>query len=231
MQVLLDPHLSDLPTAPQLLLTGHSAGGAVASLLYAHIMAVGARDNPSTKSSLQSLNTKFSAIHLITFGAPPVTSPPILFQSQMPNLFDTRPGRVGIRGLHQAAFYAIVNEGDPIPRADEGYIGALLRVFVSVGQPKPGPPPALSLSSRLTAVSLEERLVCELPKMELKNAGKVVLVRHRRGNPAGTHNVQFWLVPQDGEDGCLEKMLFGNPKMHPMREYLERLGLAHGKTA
>ena len=196
----------------------------MAGMLYAHMMVVGAE-----KSSLQSLSTKFSAVHLITFGAPPVTSPPIPPPSQLANSSGSRGGIRERNVANQAAFYAIVNEGDPIPRADERYIGALLRVFVSAGQPKASSPPALSLSSQFAAVSLDGRLVCELPKMELKNAGKVILVRPKVCNNLGNYKVQFWNVPRDGQDGCLEKMLFGNPKMHPMREYLERLGLAHGK--
>lgn len=36
-------------------------------------------------------------------------------------------------------------------------------------------------------------------------------------------------MPGDGHEGCLEEMLFGNPAMHHMAKYLERLGLVKGE--
>jgi hypothetical protein len=215
-----------MPTSPQLLLTGHSAGGAVASILYAHMMA-----KVTSPSSLQSLSSKLSAIHLITFGAPPVISPPIPSPSQLLAFSPSELGRGGIReknAFNHTAFYAIINEGDPIPRADEKYIDALLRVFVSVGPPNPSPlstMPDSSLMSQLVGISLDgldkQGPVCQLPEMELKNAGKLLLIRQR--NSPGT--TRFWNVPEEGMEGSLQGMLFGNPKMHRMLTYLERLGI------
>jgi Lipase (class 3) len=212
--------------SPQLLFTGHSAGGAVASILYAHMLATS-----TSPSSLQSLSLKLSAIHLITFGAPPVTSPPIPSPSQLLACSPSELARGGIReknALNLTAFYAIINEGDPIPRADEKYIDALLRVFVSLGPPKSShlsKMPDSSVSSQLAGISLDGRgkqgPVYQLPEMELKNAGTQLLIRKRDSRSTA----RFWNVPEDGNEGSLQSMLFGNPRMHRMLTYLERLGI------
>jgi hypothetical protein len=130
--------------------------------------------------------------------------------------------------FNHTAFYAIINEGDPVPRADQKYIDALLRVFVSVGPPKSPPLSTMadpSLSSQLAGISLDGRgkqgPICPLPEMELKNAGTLLLIR-KRDSPGKT---RFWNVPEDENEGSLQSMLFGNPRMHRMLTYLERLGI------
>lgn len=71
--------------------------------------------NYNTTSALRLIAFKFSTIHLITFGAPPVTSPSILHQA-----LSSPPNNSRIAGtreqtlLNDSAFYAILNEGDPI---------------------------------------------------------------------------------------------------------------------
>ncbi|KAL4882661.1 Alpha/Beta hydrolase protein [Aspergillus karnatakaensis] len=92
----------------QLLFTGHSAGGAVAALLYAHMMS-------KNSSSLADLHPKFSSIQCITFGAPP-TSNPALSTAHHPS---------------SSTFLSIINEGDPVPRMDKEYIEALLIIYIS----------------------------------------------------------------------------------------------------
>ncbi|RHZ50757.1 hypothetical protein CDV55_102491 [Aspergillus turcosus] len=90
----------------QLLFTGHSAGGAVASLLYAHIRS----KNPS---SLNQLGSRFTLTHCVTFGSPPVTAPAL------------------IASHPQSVFHAIINEGDPVPRLDKDYAESLLQLYIS----------------------------------------------------------------------------------------------------
>ncbi|KXH68236.1 vegetative cell wall protein gp1 [Colletotrichum salicis] len=53
--------------AYSLLITGHSAGGAVASLLYAHMLAT----SPRAGSELNALTGCFKRVHCVTFGTPP----------------------------------------------------------------------------------------------------------------------------------------------------------------
>ncbi|KAL5596336.1 hypothetical protein FOVSG1_010025 [Fusarium oxysporum f. sp. vasinfectum] len=81
--------------------TGHSAGGAVAAMIFLHFVC----HCPSELS-----NAKFS---LITFGAPPVTSTNITELAQ--SLPQTRH------------IYAVVNEHDLVPRVDQGYIASIIR--------------------------------------------------------------------------------------------------------
>ena len=93
-----------------LLFTGHSAGGTIASLLYAHMLA------SSVKSELISLRKSFNRIHCLTFGAPPVSLYPLTTTEDM--------------GL----FISIIIEGDPVPRADSKYVQSLAALLLL---PKP----------------------------------------------------------------------------------------------
>ncbi|PFH61077.1 hypothetical protein XA68_18285 [Ophiocordyceps unilateralis] len=101
--------------AHSLVLTGHSAGGAVAALLYMHMVA----DN-TEGSELARLAACFRRVHCVTFGAPPVSLLPL-----------TKPSSI---------FLSFVNEGDPVARADKAYVKSLLALLASPG-PVPGPTP------------------------------------------------------------------------------------------
>jgi len=106
--------LKDISPAekPILLLTGHSAGGAIASMLYAHLHSLAQTD-------LSNLRDKFGFIHCITFGAPPITLPPLVASNG------------------SSILLSFINESDPIPRCDREYLNSLLRLYVSP-MPKPG---------------------------------------------------------------------------------------------
>lgn len=101
-----------------LLITGHSAGGAVASLLYAHMVA----SSTQAASELNLLTGCFRRVHCITFGAPPISLLPL-----------KKPER---RDLAKSLFFSFVNEGDPVARADRQYIKSLIGLF-STSTPKP----------------------------------------------------------------------------------------------
>lgn len=96
-----------------LVVTGHSAGGAVASLLYMHMMAT----SRQAESELNVLTGCFKRVHCITFGAPPVSLLPL-----------QKPAR---HELRKSCFLAFVNEGDPVARADKAYVKSLLELFAS----------------------------------------------------------------------------------------------------
>ncbi|KAK7911051.1 vegetative cell wall protein gp1 [Apiospora marii] len=95
-----------------LLITGHSAGGAVAALLYSHMLAT----SRSAASELNHLTSCFKRVHCVTFGAPPVSLLPL-----------AKPE--GRSDLKKSLFLAFVNEGDPVARADKAYIKSLLELF------------------------------------------------------------------------------------------------------
>ncbi|ROV92413.1 hypothetical protein VPNG_09598 [Cytospora leucostoma] len=100
-----------------LLITGHSAGGAVAALLYSHMLST----SPEADSELNALTGRFRRVHCVTFGAPPVSLLPL----QKP---EGRPE------LSKSLFMSFVNEGDPVARADKAYVRSLLELFA-----KPAP--------------------------------------------------------------------------------------------
>lgn len=235
LRILLDQSLTKFSRPPQLLFTGHSAGGAVASILYAHLnnknqhspsstQSLYSQPAPHTSSSLEKLSSKFSLVHLITFGAPPVTAPSIQLSLDRSS------------ASSNPVCYAIINEGDPIPRADDAYIDALLRLFVYV------PPttqtslasntPASTLSSlnyQISATQLgsseQTSLKYDLPKPQLRNAGKILLLRAGGSTSSASRLPVFWNTPKEGSQGALEDMLFANFAMHHMLKYLERLGV------
>ncbi|KAI9815503.1 MAG: hypothetical protein M1827_002637 [Pycnora praestabilis] len=120
-----------------LLITGHSAGGAVASLLYAHMFAEDVQSELNiltgckqpfypTSPIIYTLSNPlltnrvlpgFKRVHCITFGAPPVSLLPL----QKPST----------PRLRKSLFMSFVNEGDPVPRADKAYVRSLLDLYAT----------------------------------------------------------------------------------------------------
>lgn len=96
-----------------------------------------------------------------------------------------------------ASFLSIVNNGDPVVRADKPYIRTLLEVYV-----KPNP---------------EERL--DFAASELFNCGSVILLHDR--------NVESEDADIDAVEATdsIGSVLFGNVKAHSMKQYLTMLQL------
>ncbi|KAI9771960.1 MAG: hypothetical protein M1839_002593 [Geoglossum umbratile] len=92
------------------LFTGHSAGGAVASLVFAHLLSTAAQTYPSLKFSN------------ITFGSPPVTR-----QNLSPLTRGNHPSETN-RGL----VLDFVNEYDLVARADPNYIRSLVDLYRTI---------------------------------------------------------------------------------------------------
>ena len=118
-----------------LLITGHSAGGAVASLLFCHMLS------EVVTSELTYLNGCFKRVHCITFGAPPISLRPL-----------SKPLNRE-RHLRKSLFLSFINEGDPVPRADRAYIRSLLDLYASPA-PRPAtrplpPPNGIASASKL----------------------------------------------------------------------------------
>lgn len=92
---------------PSLLFTGHSAGGAMAAILYSHMLS------NSVYSDLTALASQFPSINCVTFGAPPVSLTPL-------------PGRDHGSGV----FLAFANEGDPVLRlSNAAYMKSLAKLM------------------------------------------------------------------------------------------------------
>lgn len=188
-----------------LLFTGHSAGGAVASLLYMHMMTT------LVETELNILTGCFRRVHCVTFGTPPLSLLPL----------QTPSGRRYERNI----FYNFANEGDPVVRADKQYLSTLTRIIAA--------PSPLS-HSNTSQQSLREKVSRQafkygsspqvsmvpmrwtVPPATLSNAGRMVLLREQPGVNGSIEAVQI-------TDEQLRDVVFGDPEMHHMELYKHRV--------
>ncbi|KAK8047531.1 Alpha/Beta hydrolase protein [Apiospora saccharicola] len=133
-----------------LLITGHSAGGAVAALLYSHMLST----SRSAASELNHLTSCFKRVHCVTFGAPPVSLLPLAKPENRPD-------------LKKSLFLAFVNEGDPVARADKAYIKSLLELFQA-----PVPGDTTKNSSGRKGSSSSGSSHCSTPELPKRPSGK-----------------------------------------------------------
>lgn len=232
--------------AYSLLITGHSAGGAVAALLYAHMLS----ESPQAQSELSSLTGCFRRVHCVTFGAPPVSLLPL-----------QKPEGPRAAELRKSIFLSFVNEGDPVARADKAYVKSLLELFAT---PAPAiatlakPPSKMGLlecpkqkaskSSLASAKSgksaksskargagsappsnSSKKPVWKVPPSPLSNAGRIVVLRSgdQRARLKGKKTVEERLnegvVAQVATDEQLRGVIWGDPVAHMMKLYAGRL--------
>lgn len=207
-----------------LLMTGHSAGGAVASLLYAHMLA------EQVKSELNTLTGCFKRIHCLTFGTPPISLLPL-----------TKPPTLRYK---KSLFMSFINEGDPVPRADKAYVRSLLNLYAS---PAPGSKciasvPALKPCKRkakakkakgqpsnaLSAPTAPVQApVWRVPAGALSNAGRLVVLRESENSTTGVEGDVKAEITCDQE---LRGVVFGNPVMHMMKVYARRVEILATKA-
>jgi hypothetical protein len=215
-------------TSCSLLVTGHSAGGAVASLLYSHMLS------QAVQSELNILTGCFKRVHCVTFGAPPVSLLPL----QKP---DTADGR-----LRKCLFHSFLNEGDPVVRAEKAYIKSLVDLL---SRPIPSLPSLPQKSSVAALASLGasmsrldlslvptakkpkpaklkhtdiplRKLWWDVPPATLSNAGRLVVLRVPDGHGRNRESeVTACLV----KDEQLRQVIFGDPLVHSMNLYSERI--------
>jgi hypothetical protein len=221
-----------------LLITGHSAGGAVAGLLYSHMLSA----SPKAESELNILTGYFKRVHCVTFGAPPVSLLPLATPSNPL--------------LRKSLFLSFVNEGDPVPRADKAYVRSLLDLYST---PAPGQsclesvtperlqPLVSSLggksSSSLTVNKIRpapkksktapvpgQAPIWRVPEATLSNGGRLVLLRSvelYESRPNRKKHVQERMnegvVAQMVTDELLRGVIWGDPVCHMMRLYARRI--------
>ncbi|SCN90949.1 uncharacterized protein FFE2_07154 [Fusarium fujikuroi] len=144
-QVTADKSLKDV------VFTGHSAGGAVAAMVFLHFVC----HCPSELS-----NAKFS---LVTFGAPPITSKNVTELTQA--LPQTRH------------IYAVVNEHDLVPRVDQGYITSIIMLYRSAY----GLPLSELNNSTFanTQGDRKDIAIWELPPPDFYVVGNVIILRSK----------------------------------------------------
>ncbi|KAM5432034.1 hypothetical protein MferCBS31731_007620 [Microsporum ferrugineum] len=211
-----------------LVITGHSAGGAVASLLYAHILS------STLRSELIYLRDRFKRIHCFTFGSPPVSLLPI--------------NKPADPKYAKWLFYTFINEGDPVCRADKPYVRSLVSLYKSPA-PGPLPPPTTrsrsstttttngsssSSSSRPSKLSflkdrressdrsdLEREVFWPVPSPTLTLPGCLIVLRGNRDNPRDKDVVEAYLTHNEQLAG----VVFGDVMMHMMTLYERRIQL------
>jgi len=186
-----------------LLFTGHSAGGAVASLLYAHMLS------KSIESELTVLAGVFRRIHCINFGVPPITLLPL---------------QVPIAHVdHKNQFLSFVNEGDPVTRADRPYFMSLIRLLAESAPMNNSHP---RLKQKLSRANLRadirpskgsSRPWWPVPDATLSNAGRLVLLREKFNSKNGA------VEAMQLTDSDLRGRVFGDVSMHSMELYNDRL--------
>ncbi|KAM0429702.1 hypothetical protein ACHAPT_006308 [Fusarium lateritium] len=188
-----------------LMLTGHSAGGAVAALLYSHMLA----ETGEAETELNALSNCFKKIHCVTFGAPPVSLLPL-----------AKPDRPNLRN---SVFLSFINEGDPVVRADKAYVRSLLQLLTS-------PPPSSKKPKSSISKSRSRPLpIWNVPPCTLSNAGRLVILRTK--DPRAKHKDRKTLRERIDEGvvavTCLDEQLrgviWGDPICHLMSLYADRI--------
>lgn len=247
-----------------LILTGHSAGGAVAALLYCHMLS------QTITSELTELQDLFKRIHCVTFGAPPISLLPL-----------EKPS--GKRQYEKNFFFAFVNEGDPVVRADKTYVRSLLELYARADPqqnsciPFSSATPSSSSSLRLPLCSISQKTTTpntntarkpksqstwSVPEATLSLAGRVVVLRTPKvasnysssssSHRASRHDVSYHASDQRNDhkkktdhsssssffssssshisleavtasDADLRGLIFGDPFMHTMDLYAQRV--------
>lgn len=187
--------------AHSLIMTGHSAGGAVASLLFCHMLS------DYMRSELTHLRRFFKRVHCVTFGAPPVS----LWPLQLPRSNHLAPNR--------SMFFAFINEGDPVPRAEKAYILSLLELYSS---------PTSETQERCG-----KPLKWRVPPPTLSTGGRLVLLRKKQ-RPRHSSSFPSLVRSQtarsgEGVEACmisysqLQEVVFGDPLKHTMDLYARRI--------
>lgn len=201
-----------------LLITGHSAGGAVAALLYSHMLAA----TKAAESELNILTSSFKRVHCVTFGTPPISLLPI-----------ARPDRPELKN---SVFLSFMNEGDPVTRADKPYVKSLLELLAS-----PAPEPSRSKESsdskskssraKSKSRSKSSKPVWPVPACTLSNAGRIVVLRSGHSDdgrgPRDRMTIRDRLDEGVVANVCREEQLrnviWGDPVEHLMRLYAGRI--------
>ena len=215
-----------------LLMTGHSAGGAVASLLYSHMLAEGVSSELNTltgckyiriydsgcRKRLLTIIIGFKRLHCFTFGTPPISLLPL-----------NKPSTLRYK---KSLFMSFINEGDPVPRADKAYIRSLLNLYAS---PAPGstciaplpalkpckrPKPRKALTAPKVTTSSTQSYIWRVPPGTLSNAGSLIVLRENQTNADGPNDDVKAEITSDQE---LRGVVFGDPVMHMMKVYARRV--------
>ncbi|KAH7128564.1 Alpha/Beta hydrolase protein [Dendryphion nanum] len=202
-----------------IILTGHSAGGAVASLVFMKLLLTFADKEPSLKLSC------------ITFGAPPTLSADITKALRSEPKFRNQHG----------PNIAFVNEFDLVPRADQTYIRSLIDIYRSLYNLEPLmvdairkdnekvdehsyvlPPLIFGDKNNIEAISkLNQGRCWQLPQAEYNIIGDLVLLRKVREEG----NVRQILLAQSISLLDYQSLVYCGIETHSRTHYGERIHL------
>lgn len=203
-----------------LVLTGHSAGGAVAALLYCHMLS------QTVTSELTELQDLFKRVHCITFGAPPISLLPL----QKPT---------GKTRYDKNLFYGFVNEGDPVARADKTYVRSLLELYARPDPSSSLKLPSCSNDSKVTITGGKSKPIWNVPEATLSLAGRIIVLRTRKYSRSSKYHPSeqrkdskrkttsssssISIEAVTASDSELRGLIFGDPLMHTMDLYAQRI--------
>lgn len=219
-----------------LLITGHSAGGAVAALLYMHMLST----SRAAESELNILTGCFKRIHCITFGTPPVSLIPLV--------------KPDIPQLKKSVFMSFINEGDPVARADKSYVKTLIELLAcpepmavkssrdnhrekkssgkSSGKTphnKDGSKAVVSKKTHYSSRWSSRSPVWRVPNCTLSNAGRIVVLRSKEpklkvaGRKTIDERLRDGVVAHTASDKELRGVIWGDPLCHMMAFYSRRI--------
>jgi hypothetical protein len=211
-----------------LLITGHSAGGAVAALLYSHMLST----KPQTKTELRELSARFKRIHCITFGTPPVSLLPL-----------SKPNNPALR---KSLFMSFINEGDPVTRIDKAYVLSLTELYATPAPSQPRVCAAIkpkksthalaygvsyssnALATSIAAPSTQQSFPAptwKVPQATLSNAGRLILLRGVScpGPQSGNARNGEGVVAQMITDDELRGVVWGDLGAHAIELYARRI--------
>ena len=222
-----------------LLITGHSAGGAVASLLYSHMLST----SKSAASELNILTGCFKRIHCVTYGTPPISIFPL-----------SKPDNPTLK---KSLFYSFLNEGDPITRAHPTYLRSLIELYTHPAPKITYAEPSSSRKHKHTLTSLPSKSsstlsidktrpkhkkshtapvpgiapVWNVPDLIYSNAGRLILLRgmEKKGAEPSKNKKNIedrmdeGVVAQVITDEQLRDVIWGDPVMHMMKLYSRRI--------
>ncbi|KAH8173603.1 lipase (class 3) domain-containing protein [Sarocladium implicatum] len=196
----------------QITFTGHSAGGAVSSLIFLHIL-----HHKIPEIAHVSLG-------LATFGSPPVTS---------------TNSTATAKDSPQFGFaYAFVNEHDIVSRADSAYISSIIDLYRSrYGLPTAATDGAINASEEMTRVQgqradaiIEPNNTWKLPPATFQIVGDIVVLRATISTPvvfeAGSSNAPALSTTFEGlniSPDDFSQLLFCEVGVHKRRLYVDRM--------
>ncbi|KAF4982820.1 hypothetical protein FZEAL_1612 [Fusarium zealandicum] len=186
--------------------TGHSAGGAVAAIVFLHFVC---------HCPDQLSNVDFS---LVTFGSPPVTSIDITKQAQ--------------RLSRTKHIMAVVNEYDLVPRIDQTYIASIISLYRSAYETSLADPTGV-VSVGKTNAQDSSGSQWELPAPDFHVVGDIVVLRAKLNlgelSSAGEGDDVVDAVPTPSLDmiqvssSDFNRLVFFDISVHKRRIYLDRL--------